>query len=156
MSRIVPDNRYRPEQIPDWSGIVMRSRDVVGEKSIYLHRGYRYCTYGEVTLARLLTAQGIDFTPDVQFPFFPKRKRRVRSYVADFVFNRNSYVWTEEDGTEIVVHGLECKGAYRKSRKAGTLYGERGIHIIVLCEAEIDLYKGKGQLPLRIHRRFAG
>ncbi len=128
-----------------------RNLSEVSEGCPHEFNGYCYQTYGEAEVARLLTEMGIDFTPDVTIPIPPKGgAKKPRSYVPDFVFNGSEYVWTEEDGTEQIIHGIECKGANVKSEKARALYGKRGINVIVVFEAEIDFYSRRGRLPLRL------
>jgi len=140
----------RPYRQPNWKDVVFVRRRNMGGDPRYEFRNYLYCTLGEVALARLLTAQGIAFTPDVTISIPPKgSSQKSRAYVPDFIFNGDEYVWTDEDGTEHVIHGIECKGTMRKSDKAKSLYGKRGINVIVVSEAEIDLYTRRGKLPMR-------
>ncbi|MFH1047724.1 MAG: hypothetical protein V1738_05450 [Patescibacteria group bacterium] len=121
---------------------------MVGQK-LHEFAGYRYCTPGEVSLARLLTNMGVAFTPDVEIPLPPKGGgKKSRAYVPDFLLNGDEYVWTDDDGTEHIIHGIECKGANNPSDKAQALYRKRGVHVIVVYEAEIDAYVRRGELPL--------
>ncbi len=141
----------RPYKQPNWKGVQFVSRKNMQGNRRYEFNGYRYCTPGETVLARLLTTARIAFTPDVTIAIPPKGSgKKPRSYVPDFVFNGDEYTWTDEDGTEHIIHGIECKGAMRKSEKAKSLYGKHGIHIIVVSEAEIDLYASRGSLPMKL------
>lgn len=143
-------DRYRPYKKPDWTGISMISRRVGCQHDRYVHQGYRYCTLGEFRVALMLTAMGIPYTPDVNFPIQKEGTGRGYAFRPDFVFNGRSYVWTEEDGTEIVIQGIECKSTNKKPQKALLLYEQRGIHILVMNDAEIRRCWNEGQgLPLR-------
>ncbi|MBU0624849.1 hypothetical protein KKF05_00735 [Patescibacteria group bacterium] len=157
-------NRFRPTKEANWAAIKLVSKDVGCKNSVYTLAGYHYCTLGELKIARLLTSQGIEFTPDVSFgikndnvlrkaQLKDNTLRTARTFVPDFVFNGDEYIWTEDDGTEIVIHGLECKASNRKPDKIRLLYEQRGIHILVLSDQEIDWYDQSGELPLKLLRR---
>ena len=142
----------------DWRGIVMRSVNVGGRnpKSKRLRfDGYNYVTEGEVILARLLTDMGVPFTPDVQtVTEDPDHGNREVIFVPDFILNQRAYLWTNEDGTTEIVHGLEAKAA-RSGRftrkdlnKVELLRQQRGIHVKLLSIADIKRYERRGSLPL--------
>jgi hypothetical protein len=92
----------------------------------------------------------------------PRLKRgQYRRYEPDFVLGswdcheHRAFIWTNPDGTQEVVHGIECKETMPEEdncrlRKVGALEQSRGINIKVLTEAEIFSYALQGfQLPLR-------
>ncbi|MBU0624773.1 hypothetical protein KKF05_00335 [Patescibacteria group bacterium] len=164
MSKKKRRNRFRPVKEANWTAIKFVSKDVGCRNSVYALAGYHYCTLGELKIARLLTDLGIEFTPDVSFGIKNDRNFRraqledsalktARIFVPDFVFNGDEYIWTEDDGTEILIHGLECKASNKKPDKVRLLYEQRGIHILVLSDREIDWYDQLGELPLKLLRR---
>jgi hypothetical protein len=147
--------RFRPAQKPNWDGVRFERSSVGCDDSVYEHNGYHYCTWGELQIARLLTAMGIAFTSNVRFAIQNDGTfKKVNGFVPDFVFNGDTYVWTEDNGTEIEIHGIECKATNKKPDKARLLYEQRGIHILVLADAEIEFYSRQGRLPLRLLKRF--
>jgi len=146
----------------NWDGVILRSTNVGGtakNNGSMLVNGVQYVTEGEAVLARLLLRLGIPFTPNVKFVLKAgpgTKDRRDVIYVPDFIFNRVAYVWRNEDGTEEVIHGIECKGLHpRRCRTKGSekvrLLGERyGIRIKMLSTDEIKAFaRRKGGLPMR-------
>jgi hypothetical protein len=155
-------NRFRPARKADWKGISFKSVNVGCQRSIYEYKGYHYCTLGEMLLAEMLSERGVDFTPDIRFEVtndgsFLQANGSVREtplgFVPDFVFNGDEWIWTEEDGTEFVIHGIEAKATDKKPERARLLYNQRGIHVMVMSDAEIGLYAKRGGLPLKLKRR---
>jgi len=146
--------RFRAAKNPDWTGINIVSWKVGRDDSVYVHKGLHYCTIGELQVAQLLDKMGIAFTPNVSFEVRPGGTlKHANKVVPDFVFNGDEYVWTEDDGTEIVIHGIECKATNRKPERLNLLYEQRGIHILVMSDAEIDQCTEDGSLPLILLRR---
>lgn len=123
-----------------------------------MHNGYQYCTNGEYRMATLLDKQGIAFTPDVQFCF----RNDARCIVADFVFNKDEYLWTGV-GPQQVIHGIEVKGKIDGKRggifkpaaveKIELLKKERGINILLLSNAQVRVYWARGELPLKLIKK---
>jgi hypothetical protein len=142
----------------DWKGVVIRSVKVCSatkrNASLTLD-GQQYATEGELLAARMLTAAGIPFTPNVQFELLAseKSKRKQMLYVADFIFNREAYIWTNPDGTQELVHGIEAKGLWpAKKEKCGkkvrALKRQRNINVKLLSTMELRELEKNGGLPL--------
>ena len=139
----------------DWSGIKFESVSV-GAKGIYRFRGYSYVTPGELAIARRLHTRGIAFTPDV---FIRLSNPNPRSslpfvYVPDFIFNGQAVIWTDAEGHEELIHGLEIKfrkkgGAFppKGIRKTGKLFEQREIRVLLLGELEARELR---PLPIRL------
>lgn len=142
---------------PKWSGIKLVSFDLGVKHDDYLYGGYRYVTLGEQRIAQMLTEQGIAFTPDIEFPMH-KRDSRGRwkryAFIPDFIFNRDVYVWTDNDGEEFVIHGIEAKSSQKMPRKVQLLFDRRNIRVLVLCDKEINKYFHGDGIPLRLLRRY--
>jgi hypothetical protein len=149
-------NRLQLTKKANWSGVEFVSRAVGCKHDLYVFEGYRYCTYGEFMVAKLLTTMGVSFTPDVSFRIENDGtiKNKTRFFVPDFVFNGDEYFWTELDGAVTVIHGIECKAGIRKPEKIRLLYEQRGINILILSEAEIDYYAQRSRLPLCLSQRY--
>lgn len=160
------DRLKKTAEEPDWRGIRFVSVGV-GGKSWFEHDGYRYCTPGEMILARLLQRQGIPFTPDIRFTMRNDDSTAKMSeviYVPDFVFDRTAWTWTEDDGTSYTIHGLEVKAhkptsgsrmrglpadaAKRMLKKQALLYRERHVVVIIVSEAEVEAWEAEGGLPM--------
>ncbi|MEA3249459.1 MAG: hypothetical protein U9Q03_03815 [Patescibacteria group bacterium] len=155
-------NRFRSAKKADWKGIKFISANVGCQNSLYEHNGYHYCTLGEMLLAEMLTEHDVGFIPDMRFRVkndgkFLNSDGSVRTtplgFVPDFIFNGDEWIWTEEDGIEFVIHGIEAKASDKKPERARLLYDQRGIHVMVMSDAEIGLYAKKGGLPLKLKRR---
>ncbi len=142
----------------DWNGIVMRSTKVCTGTKKNAHLvldGQQYATEGELIVARLLTAAGVPFTPNVQFELAAdeRGRRKHMLYVADFIFNRDAFIWTNPDGSQEIVHGIEAKGLWPdKKQKAGkkvrALKRQRNINVKLLSTMELREMEKKGGLPL--------
>lgn len=148
----------------DWSGIEFKPFCVIcGNSQRYAHLrfdGQQYATEHEVMVAMLLTKMGFAFTPNVRCPFLtPPRvaNRRIDYIVPDFIFNGDVYVWTNADGTEELIHGIEVKGISAKRgrfsskarRKLDELRKQRGISIKLLSNQDAVAWLKRGRLPLR-------
>jgi len=145
---------------PKWRGIKLVSVDVGVRHDDFLHDGYRYVTIGELRIARLLDKQGISFTPDVQVTMRKfdassngGRSRKTVIYVPDFIFNRDTYIWTDQDGDEFEIHGIEAKASPGAPPKVQLLFERRNIRILVLGDKEINAFARNGRLPLKLLRR---
>ncbi|MFH1047725.1 MAG: hypothetical protein V1738_05455 [Patescibacteria group bacterium] len=146
---------------PIWGGIDFVSVDVGVRHDTYLHNGYRYVTKGEMITAQLLDAQGIAYTPDVSICMRKhtvsdsgRHKYKSVIYIPDFIFNRDSYIWTEPSGDEYIIYGIECKASSSGiSDKVRLLFKRRNIRVIVLGEKEIIDYQNKGGFPLKLLHR---
>lgn len=120
----------------------------------YFFDGVQYVTEGECLLAKTLKAMGVPFTPNVQFYLYPVRPPPAgepRGFTPDFVFNQRAYVWTNPDGTQEVIHGIEAKGrsiSTKHQRKADQLFRAYGIRIRLLTTPEIRVYWTIGMLPI--------
>jgi len=122
----------------DWSDIAFESVSV-GAKGVHRYRGRSYVTPGELAIARALHVKRIEFTPDV-FVSLPVGPGLPFIYVPDFIFNSQVYVWTEPDGSELLIHGLEIKHRTRSGAfppkgiyKTDKLYELRKIRVRLLC-----------------------
>ncbi len=145
----------------DWKGILLKSMNVgasTKQKAHLRYNGKQYATDGEYILAKLLTATGIDFTPNVQFVLKPPadgKRRQDVIYVADFIFDKKAFVWTNADGSEELVHGIECKGMMpgkfpaKAREKVRLLSEQRGIGVKLLSTKEIEEFVARGGLPMR-------
>lgn len=140
----------------DWSGYDLKSNRIKHGK--YLFAGYPHVTVGEQALARLLTRQGIPYTPDVRFTFRDETGRRGVVFVPDFVFNKTAYIWEGIRGRRFLIHGIEVKrasrGYFRKKevRKVKLLKWRRGINILLMSHRQIRYFGLRGKLPLRVPR----
>ncbi len=151
---------------PDWSGVDLQSVGV-GGKTWFTFDGYKYCTPGEMILAKLLKERLVPFTADVRFEMKddnPEARRSKVIYAPDFIFDRTAWLWTEEDGTSFVIHGLEVKAhkpeggsrmsglpsdaAKRMYKKQALLYKRRRIVVIIVSEAEVEAWERDGNLPI--------
>jgi hypothetical protein len=147
---------------PNWRRVKMKSVDVGVRHDKHLYNDYRYTTKGECLTAQVLDQQDIDYTQDVRFELRkkivvdgqPPAKYEDVVYVPDFIFNRDTYLWTAEDGCEYTVHGIECKSSNRLPEKVTLLFERRNIRIIVLTAQEIKAYDRLGCFPLRLLRRY--
>lgn len=143
----------------DWTGIEMTSIDVGArhkKKRSLIFRDIAYATKGEVRLARLLTEQGILFTPNVLITLHTLGDKP-RDYVPDFILNTVPYLW----GGNELVHGFEAKGVSingftpKALARVEALKRERGIVIKLISDREIIHFfeerqrPGRGRLPLR-------
>jgi hypothetical protein len=144
---------------PIWRDIDFVSADVGVRHDRYLYNGYRYVTWGEERIARMLDSQGVAFTPDVQIVMHRfdvtdgNRQTRQRViFVPDFIFNRDTYIWTDSEGIGSEIHGIEAKAAVRHPDKVKLLFLRRNIRILVLGNEEIASYEKKGGIPLRLLR----
>ncbi len=139
----------------DWSDIALKSVSV-GAKGVYSFRGFSYVTPGELAVARILHMKGIKFTPDV-FIKLPNSSGLPFIYVPDFIFNGQAVIWSNSDGSEELIHGLEIKhrtkgGVFppKGVRKTNTLYERRKIRVRLLCEHEARQTR---PLPIRLLRK---
>jgi hypothetical protein len=130
----------------DWTGIEMCSIDVGGgvKNSRWSWNGVHYVTEGEFDLAKLLTAIGIPFTPNVAIVL--RDAAPYGAFVPDFVFNARSYVWRGDR----VIHGFEVKGRItpKAVEKARLLFEQRGISILLLTDRQVKRFARAGRLPL--------
>lgn len=151
----------------DWSGIEIKVCPVGTDKNrkLFAHLVYdgrQYATEYEVMAAKLLTKLGAVFTPNVSFEFpAPPRftRRRTSRFVPDFVFNKKAYIWTDPDGTEQLIHGIEVKGASKRRgkkrfakwavEKIDGLRKHRGIVIKLVSNDDIEVFSKQGRLPMR-------
>jgi len=145
----------------DWSGVPLKSHDVgtrANRKHSYPFGGVCYATEGEMLLAKLLIEMGVPFTPNVQFVLKPPPGRRSRTdviFVPDFIFNKQAYIWTDENGREELIHGLEAKGmnpdqfTAKGRAKVRLLRETRGINVRLISTKEIRAYLRSGTLPMR-------
>ncbi len=142
---------------PNWSRIKIVSFDLGVKHDDYLYDGYRYVTRGEMRIAQMLTRQGIAFTPDVEFPMH-KRGRNGRwrrcAFIPDFIFNCDTYIWTDHDGEKFVIHGIEAKSSLKMPQKVKMLFDRRNIKILVLSDREINKYLYGDGIPLELLRRY--
>ncbi|MDD5251236.1 MAG: hypothetical protein PHT12_01210 [Patescibacteria group bacterium] len=147
----------------NWRGVIVESEAVNGGSvdPRLRHEGVQYVTEGELLLAKLLCQMSVAFTPNVKFLLAPSGNKPPRGrirfvpviYVPDFVFNRLGLIWTNEDGTTEIVHGLEAKSVRshfkpQALRKARLLAEQRSIHIKLLSETDIRRYAALGTLPI--------
>lgn len=144
----------------NWDGVVLKSTNVGGTAKGargLLVNGVQYVTEGEAVLARLLADLEIPFTPNVKFVLkgVPGTKNgHDVIYVPDFIFDRQAFIWRNEDGSEEVVHGIECKGLHPRrcrvkgSEKVRLLRLQRGINVKMLSTDEIREFARSGQLPM--------
>lgn len=148
----------------DWSGIEIKVHPVGTDgNQRYAHLiydGRQYATEQEVMVAELLTRMGVPFTPNVRFEFpAPPRfaKRQVSHFVPDFVFDRKAFIWTDPDGSEELIHGLEVKGTSKGKKrfakwareKADGLKKHRSIVIKLISNDEARQYFEQKRLPIR-------
>ncbi len=141
----------------NWDGIDFKSVDVgAGNKPKNLiFDGYQFATEGELRMAVLLKHLDIAFTPDVRFKLtLPNGHDRF--FVPDFVFNGRPFIWSAR-GKQKLIHGIEAKGKTRGgtfSEKAlenvRLIREQRGIHILLLSNAQIKSYSQKMRLPLHV------
>lgn len=146
----------------NWDDVVIRSTNVGGNSKKnnggLRVNGVQYVTEGEAVLAKLLLALKVAFTPNVKFvlraPSGAKNRRDV-IYVPDFIFNKRAYVWRNADGSEEIVHGIECKGLHPRQcktkggEKVRLLRQQRGINVKMLSTDEIKDFARAGRLPMR-------
>lgn len=136
----------------NWTDIEFNS--IMIKNGRYPYNGYPHVTVGEQMLARLLTRQGIPYTPDVRMTFRDESGKWGVTFVPDFVFNRYSFVWCSEKGRQFLIHGIEVKRASRgffpgkTIRKARLLRNEKNINILLLSHKQIRQYTMRGGLPL--------
>lgn len=152
----------------DWTDIAITSADL-GKAAIGVRRksrerwifdGYQYASEGEFLLAKLLTEEGVPFTPDVRCTVRLPHACAERVFYPDFVLNGETWLWTA-GGKPRRVHGLEAKGNPRnRPDTAGAGYprrvvenfdllrAQRGIVIKILSEKEIRRWAERGRLPL--------
>ncbi len=147
MKRLVDD--------ANWDGIILKRTNVGGTSNCdraLLVNGVQYVTEGEALMARLLADLRIPFTPNVKFVV--RSATRDVVYVPDFIFDRRAYRWRNDDGTEEIIHGIECKGLHRRrgetkrTEKVRLLKEQRGINVKVLSTDEIRLFVRYGRLPM--------
>ena len=156
------------EDHADWTGINIKRSVVCGKPNRkkgpsmleLTVDGVVYATEGEAILARLLAKLGIAFTPNVRIclktPDDAKRPEVL--YVPDFIFDRQAYVWRNDDGTKEVIHGIECKGEHRREAtakgrgrdKVRLLRQQRGINVKILSTDEIRVFAQAGALPMKL------
>lgn len=153
------------DNCPNWRRVRLVSHDVGGRTNPELahlqFNGLQYVTPTEVMVAKMLTAQGIPFTPNVPILLgilhVPGQRLPEQPilYVPDFIFDKKTLLWTWPDGRTETTQVIECKGLTRKAshkhsnlHKVRLLDRERHIHLIVLSEEETIELEAAGGLPL--------
>jgi len=148
----------------NWSGIELVSQNICANTKkvqTFVSHGYRYVTRGEWMIAEILAERCIPFTPDVgALIHIPKEERigkekDTKTYVPDFVFNKQAYLWYNHGNSVELIHGIEAKGAQdgifsKKAHKYVRLLREQlGIHIKLLSEPEIKSFYARRRLPIK-------